>query len=139
MQSVTLKPEIFLFINNLGLVYPLTFYFSSLVSVNVFRNPFFILYLDRQCPVCLEKLHTDVGRVLPLSQALSLNPFCPRVHPCECGGIHEDPLLQILCRSSAWRIQLYYGWMDGALLWMPALAVFPRLKGRNNVSLFFLI
>ncbi|XP_046636123.1 uncharacterized protein LOC124314798 isoform X2 [Daphnia pulicaria] len=30
---------------------------------------------------------SDVGRVITSS------PFfkCPRVHPCECGGIHEDP------------------------------------------------
>ncbi len=28
---------------------------------------------------------------------LSSSPFlqCPRVHPCECGCIHEDTLLQI--------------------------------------------
>jgi hypothetical protein len=65
---------------------------------------------------------TDVGRVLPLS----LSPLSPRVHPCECGCIHEDPLFPIpprgFCGWSAWR----------------CLAVFPRLKGRKNVSLFFL-
>ncbi|EFX76246.1 hypothetical protein DAPPUDRAFT_107074 [Daphnia pulex] len=31
---------------------------------------------------------SSYGSLLPLS----LNLLCPRVHPCECGCIHEDPL-----------------------------------------------
>jgi hypothetical protein len=60
------------------------------VSVNIFRNIFF--NLDKQHPVSPEKL-------LMLAEFLffpiSLNPLCPRVHPCECGCIHGDPLYSI--------------------------------------------
>jgi hypothetical protein len=35
-----------------------------------------------------------------------------------------------------WCLQLFIGWMEEHL-WI-CLAVFPRHKGRNNLSLFFL-
>ncbi len=72
---------------------------------------------------------SDVGRVITSS------PFfkCPRVHPCECGGIHEDPApFSILPGGS----------VDSTLLQMePSLMPGcgdPRIKGRTNLSLFFL-
>ncbi len=62
---------------------------------------------------------------------ISSSPFfkCPRVRPCECGCIHEDPLFLIptgVLNYSA----------NGAPVVRGCLALFPRLKGRKNVFLF---
>jgi hypothetical protein len=52
-----------------------------------FVTHFVFLNLDKQHPVGET---TDVGRVTasPLFK-------CPRVHPCECGGIHEDVTISL--------------------------------------------
>jgi hypothetical protein len=51
----------------------------------------------------------------------SYSPFfkCPRVHPCECGGIHEDALFPI-------RPGGFNSSEDGATV--DALPYFPGLK-----------
>jgi hypothetical protein len=62
---------------------------------------------------------------------LSLNPLCTRVHPCECGCIHESeapfPIPPDVFNFSG------DGWIT-----FGCLAVFPRHKGKKNISLFFL-
>jgi hypothetical protein len=61
------------------------------------------------------------------------SPFfkCPRVRPCECGCIHEDSLLPIPPGvDSTW-------WMEYRT--RGCLAVFPRLKGRTNSSLWSIL
>jgi hypothetical protein len=46
---------------------------------------------------------------------ISSSPFfkCPRVHPCECGGIHEDPAP---FSYPAWWIRGFISSTDGALV-----------------------
>ncbi len=91
---------------------------------------FVIFYLVKQHPISLEK---PLG---PIEWHLSSSPFfkslCPRVCPCECGWIHEDPAFS----DPAWCIQLYCadGWSTCG-----CLAVFPRHKCRTQFisSLFF--
>jgi hypothetical protein len=65
------------------------------------------------------------------SSSPSLNPLCPRVHPCECGGIHECEALSPIppggFNSSA----------DGATgddAWL----YFPGLKVGQTYLFFFL-
>jgi hypothetical protein len=94
----------------------------------LFRNPFFIfIHLDKQHPSWLEKLPMS-AELTELLTFLFLN--CPRVRPCECGCIHEDLQFPI----PTWWIRLIFcEWSTCG-----CLAVFPRLKGRSNVSLFSL-
>jgi hypothetical protein len=85
--------------------------FSLLLFLNIVisLNLFFFKFIIyREAASCL------IGDIL-----LSSNPLCPRVRPFS---------------YSAWWIQLLNGWMS-TCGW---LAVFPRLKGRANLSLFFL-
>jgi hypothetical protein len=62
---------------------------------------------------------------MPAILRISSSPFFkyPRVHPCECGCIHEGPLFPI----PDWWIQL----LSVNHLWMPGCG-FPGLKGRTN-------
>jgi hypothetical protein len=96
------------------LCFIVNFSFLLFVSVIIFRNIF--SNLDQQHPVSPEKLLMSAES---LFFPVSLNPLCPRVHPCECGCIHGDPLFSY----PAWWIQLFSGWSTCG-----CLAVFPRLK-----------
>jgi hypothetical protein len=72
-----------------------------------------------------------LDRVTDLFFPISLNPLCPRVHPCECGCIHEDFLFPIPDGGFN-HIQ-----MDGSLV--DAWLYFPGLKvGQTFISIFFL-
>jgi hypothetical protein len=78
------------------------------------------IYIDSIHPVWLGKncqCRSSCGSLLPFS----INPLCLRVHPCECGCIHEVTLLPY----PAWWIQLFSGWTEH--LWI-AWLYFPGLK-----------
>jgi hypothetical protein len=65
----------------------------------------------------------------------TLNSLCPRVHPCECGFIHESEALAFFPSrlvDSTFQRREPEGTTADAWLY------FPGLKGRKNVSLFFL-
>jgi hypothetical protein len=61
--------------------------------------------------------------IVSVELRILLHPFfkCPRVNPCECGGIHKDPLFPIL--PGRIQIQLFKGWSTCGVL-----AVFTGLK-----------
>jgi hypothetical protein len=91
--------------------------------LNVCRNSVFYFSIRKTASFWIGGT-TDVGRVSLLS--ISLNLLCPRVRPCECGCLHEDPIFPSCLH--AWWIQLFCRWSTCG-----CLAVFPRLnKGRNN-------
>jgi hypothetical protein len=93
-----------------------------------FRNTFFIFYLEKQHPVCLEKLPMS-GRFKDLFLPFLVNPFCYRVYTHVCVGVFtRTPCF--LCLSPGFDCS---GWSTCG-----CLTVFPRLKGRTNVHLFFL-
>jgi hypothetical protein len=54
-----------------------------------FRNPFYIIYLDKKHPIALACIANRVTDLFPLFFK------CPRVRPCECGCIHEDTLFTL--------------------------------------------
>lgn len=96
----------------------LVFNFSSLCCcLNIFRNPIFIF--------CLDKNYRCWS-----SSSLSLNLFCLRVHPC----IHEEPLSLFPIPLLGFDFSTD-GWSTSGCL----VTVSPRLKGRTNVFLFFLL
>jgi hypothetical protein len=61
----------------------------------------------------------------------SLNPLCPRVHPCGCGCIHESEALAFFPPGGGFNFSTMGTNADAWLY-------FPGLKGRTNLSLFFL-
>jgi hypothetical protein len=106
------------------------FTFSFLVvSDNIFRKPFHIFYLDKHHPVWLivPGETTDVDRD---THIVSHFIKCPRVHPCECGSIHEDFFLSC---------QVYSTFLQDGWSTYGCLAVHPRHKRRKNWSIFFLL
>jgi hypothetical protein len=91
-----------------------------------FVTQFIVFHLDKQHPFWIEET-TDVGSSYGFLISLSLNPLCPRVHPCECGCIHED-FLSPIPDGGFNRIR-----MDGSLV--DAWPYFPGLKvGQTFIS-----
>jgi hypothetical protein len=63
----------------------------------------------------------------------SLNPLCPcHVHPCECGCIHESEVLAFFL------FRLVDSTFEAEGTTADAWLYFPGLKGKKNLSLFFL-
>jgi hypothetical protein len=102
-------------------VYPLSHFqlFLTCCFCQYFCNPFFF-YLEKQHPVHWRNFQCRPSKDLFNSPSFK----CPRVHPCEFGCIHEDPLSPIPPGGFNFSA-------DGWNTW-GCLAVFPRLKGRTQ-------